>query len=125
MLKQLGETEFEDTAYFNFEEQPELKQFFESAKDVHRILQNLSLVHGRTIDPEKTFLIFDEVQECNNALNTLKYFRENAPEYAVAGAGSLLGVAMARGQSFPVGKVTFMKVNPISFAEFLAVDRPR
>lgn len=125
LLKQLGKTEFEDTAYFNFEEQPELKQFFENTKDVDRIIQNLSLVHGRTIDPQKTFLIFDEIQECNNALNTLKYFCENAPEYAVAGAGSLLGVAMSRGQSFPVGKVTFMQVNPISFAEFLAADSPQ
>lgn len=125
LLKQLGKTEFEDTAYFNFEEQPELKQFFENTKDVHRIIQNLSLVHGRTIDPQKTFLIFDEIQESNDALNTLKYFCENAPEYAVAGAGSLLGVAMSRGQSFPVGKVTFMKVNPVSFAEFLAADSPQ
>lgn len=125
LLKQLGKTEFEDMAYFNFEEQPELKQFFENTKDVHRILQNLSLVHGKTIDPQKTFLIFDEIQECNNALNTLKYFCENAPEYAVASAVSLLGVAMSRGQSFPVGKVTFLQVNPISFAEFLSADSPQ
>lgn len=124
LLKQLGKTDFEDVAYFNFEEQPELKQFFENTKDVHRIVQNLSLVHGRTIVPQETLLIFDEIQECNDALNTLKYFCENAPEYAVASAGSLLGVAMSRGQSFPVGKVTFLQVNPISFAEFLSIDSP-
>lgn len=125
LLKQLGKTDFEDIAYFNFEEQPELKQFFENTKDVRRIVQNLSLVHGRTIAPQNTLLVFDEIQECNDALNTLKYFCENAPEYAVAGAGSLLGVAMSRGQSFPVGKVTFLQVNPISFAEFLSIDSPQ
>lgn len=124
LLKQLGKTEFEDVAYFNFEEQPELKQFFENTKDVRRIVQNLSLLHGKTILPQKALLIFDEIQECNDALNTLKYFCENAPEYAVASAGSLLGVAISRGQSFPVGKVTFMQVNPISFAEFLSMDSP-
>ena len=125
LLKQLGKTEFEDVAYFNFEEQPELKQFFENTKDVRRIVQNLSLLHGKIILPQKTLLIFDEIQECNDALNTLKYFCENTPEYAVASAGSLLGVTMSRGQSFPVGKVTFMQVNPISFAEFLSMDSPQ
>src|SRR5690606_31110159 len=70
LLKQLGKGEFEDVAYFNFEEQPELKQFFENTKDVQRIVQNLSLVHGRTIVPQRTLLIFDEIQECNDALNT-------------------------------------------------------
>lgn len=125
LLKQLGKAEFDDVAYFNFEEQPELKQFFEHTKDVQRIVQNLSLVHGKAILPHRTLIIFDEIQECNDALNTLKYFCENAPEYAVASAGSLLGVAMSRGQSFPVGKVTFLQVNPISFAEFLSVSSPQ
>src|SRR3546814_20925832 len=105
LLKQLGKTEFEDVAYFNFEEQPELKQFFENTKDVQRIVQNLSLVHGRTITPQRTLVIFDEIQECTDALNTIKYFCENATEYAVARAGSLLGVVMSRVQSFPVGQV--------------------
>ena len=115
LLKHFGAAEFENVAYFNFEEQPDLKQFFENTKDVHRILQNLSLVFGSAILPQKTLIIFDEIQECNAALNTLKYFQENAPEYAVATAGSLLGVAMSKGSSFLVGKVDFLKVDPIQF----------
>lgn len=124
LLKHFGATEFDNVAYFNFEEQPDLKQFFENTKDIQRIVQNLSLVHGLPIDPQKTLIIFDEIQECNEALNTLKYFYENAPEYAVASAGSLLGVAMSKGNSFPVGKVDFLQVNPISFSEFLSADDP-
>ena len=125
LLKHFGAAEFENVAYFNFEEQPDLKQFFENTKDVHRILQNLSLVFASAILPQKTLIIFDEIQECNAALNTLKYFQENAPEYAVATAGSLLGVAMSKGSSFPVGKVDFLKVDPISFSEFLSADDPQ
>lgn len=119
LLKEFGKTEFESVAVFNFDESPELKQFFENTKDTKRILQNLSLVHGKTIQPQKTLIIFDEIQECNAALNTLKYFCEEAPEYCITCAGSLLGVAMSRGASFPVGKVDFMQVMPVSFLEFL------
>jgi len=125
LLKEFGASQFDSVAYFNFEEQPDLKQFFDNTKDVHRILQNLSLVFGSAILPQKTLIIFDEIQECNAALNTLKYFQENAPEYAVATAGSLLGVAMSKGSSFPVGKVDFLKVDPISFSEFLSADDPQ
>jgi predicted AAA+ superfamily ATPase len=120
LLKHFGASEFDDVAYFNFEEQPDLKQFFQNTKDVPRIIQNLSLVHGQSILPQKTLIIFDEIQECNDALNTLKYFCENTPEYAVASAGSLLGVAMSRGNSFPVGKVDFLHLNPVCFSEFLS-----
>ncbi|MDO9154986.1 MAG: AAA family ATPase [Paludibacter sp.] len=123
-LKQFGKMHFESVAYFNFDEQIELKQFFAQTKDVSRILQNLSLAHGKAIIPEKTLIIFDEIQECNDALNSLKYFNENAPEYAVTCAGSLLGVALNRGASFPVGKVDFMTVYPVSFSEFLGVSGP-
>lgn len=122
LLKEFGKKEFQDIAYFNFEEQVELKQFFENTKDVRRIVQNLSLVHKREILPRRTLIVFDEIQECNAALNSLKYFCENAPEYAVCGAGSLLGVAMSRGNGFPVGKVHFIEVNPIDFSEFLSVE---
>lgn len=125
LLKHFGASEFDNVAYFNFEEQPELKQFFENTKDVSRILQNLSLVHGKAILPQKTLVIFDEIQECNEALNTLKYFFENAPDYAIASAGSLLGVTMSRGNSFPVGKVDFLQVNPICFLEFLSSADPK
>jgi len=120
LLTHFGAAEFDNVAYFNFEEQPDLKQFFENTKDVPRIVQNLSLVHGQPILPQKTLIIFDEIQECNDALNTLKYFCENAPEYAVASAGSLLGVALPRGNSFPVGKVDFLHLNPVCFSEFLS-----
>jgi predicted AAA+ superfamily ATPase len=119
LLKHFGAAEFDNVAYFNFEEQPDLKQFFENTKDIPRIIRNLSLVHGQSILAQKTLIIFDEIQECNDALNTLKYFCENAPEYAVATAGSLLGVAMSRGNSFPVGKVDFLHLNPVCFSEFL------
>lgn len=122
LLKRFGVEEFEDTAYFNFEEYPDLKQFFENTKDVYRIVDQLALVHGRPIIADKTLIIFDEIQECNDALNALKYFCENAPEYAVVGAGSLLGVVMAKGDSFPVGKVDFLYVHPVSFSEFLATE---
>jgi uncharacterized protein len=120
ILKHFGQEYFENAAYFNFEKQAELKQFFLNTKDTKRILQNLSLIHGKAIVPHKTLIIFDEIQECNEALNTLKYFCEDAPEYVIACAGSLLGVAMSRGASFPVGKVDFMQVYPVTFSEFLA-----
>ena len=120
LLTHFGASEFDNVSYFNFEEQPDLKQFFENTKDVPRIVQNLSLVNGQPILPQKTLIIFDEIQECNDALNTLKYFCENAPEYAVASAGSLLGVTMSRGNSFPVGKVDFLHLNPVCFSEFLS-----
>ncbi len=119
LLKEFGQTCYEDVAIFNFDENPELKQFFASTKDTKRILDNLSLVHGKNIQPQTTLIIFDEIQECNDALNTLKYFAENAPTYHIACAGSLLGVAMSRGASFPVGKVEFMNIYPLSFMEFL------
>lgn len=119
VLKQFGKQYFENVAYFNFDEQPELKQYFEQTKDVKRLLQNLSLIIGKAILAEKTLIIFDEIQECNEALNSLKYFNENAPEYAIVCAGSLLGVALNRGASFPVGKVDFLTVYPVSFLEFL------
>lgn len=124
LLKTFGKEEFENLAYFNFDEQPELKQFFSVSKDVSRIIQNLGLVYGKAILPGKTLIIFDEIQECNDALNSLKYFCENAPEYTVVSAGSLLGVTLSRGASFPVGKVDFLTVYPLSFSEFLLADDP-
>lgn len=122
LLKAFGNQEFENLAYFNFDEQPELKQFFTASKDVERLVKNLALVHGKAILPGKTLIVLDEIQECNDALNSLKYFCENAPEYAVACAGSLLGVSLARGASFPVGKVEFLTVHPLSFTEFLSAE---
>ncbi|RLD77875.1 MAG: ATPase, partial [Bacteroidetes bacterium] len=120
LLKQFGNSNFESVAYFNFDRQAELKQFFKNTKNPKRILQSLALVHGKAILPKKTLIIFDEIQECNHALNSLKYFNEDLPEYAIACAGSLLGVAMSRGASFPVGKVDFLQIYPLTFSEFLA-----
>jgi len=124
-IKLFGANEFEHTAYFNFDEQSELKQFFSQTKDVKRLIQNLSVVYGKPISPQNTLIIFDEIQECNDALNSLKYFCENAPEYAIICAGSLLGVAMSRGASFPVGKVDFLNMYPVSFSEFLRFAAPQ
>lgn len=124
LMKWLGTHHFKKFAYFNFEEKPELKQFFENTKDVHRILENLSLVHGEPITTN-TLVIFDEIQECYPALNTLKYFYENIPQLYIIGAGSLLGIALGKAQSFPVGKVQFLNLYPLSFSEYLAQLDPK
>lgn len=122
LLKEFGKCYYENTAYFNFDENEEYKQFFETTKDVERILQNLTLASGQKITPENTLIIFDEVQESPKVINAMKYFCENAPQYHVACAGSLLGIALAKPASFPVGKVDFLEVNPMSFTEFLLAN---
>lgn len=122
LLKEFGKRYYENTAYFNFDENEEYKQFFETTKDVERILQNLTLASGQKITPENTLIIFDEVQESPKVINAMKYFCENAPQYHVACAGSLLGIALAKPASFPVGKVDFLEVNPMSFTEFLLAN---
>ena len=122
LLKEFGRRYYENTAYFNFDENEEYKQFFETTKDVERILQNLTLASGQKITPENTLIIFDEVQESPKVINAMKYFCENAPQYHVACAGSLLGIALAKPASFPVGKVDFLEVNPMSFTEFLLAN---
>lgn len=122
LLKEFGKRYYENIAYFNFDENEEYKQFFETTKDVERILQNLTLASGQKITPENTLIIFDEVQESPKVINAMKYFCENAPQYHVACAGSLLGIALAKPASFPVGKVDFLEVNPMSFTEFLLAN---
>ena len=122
ILKEFGKRYYENTAYFNFDENEEYKQFFETTKDVNRILQNLMLVSGEKIVPEKTLIIFDEIQDCPKVINSLKYFCENAPQYHIACAGSLLGIALAKPSSFPVGKVNFMQIDPMTFKEFLIAN---
>ena len=122
ILKEFGRQCYENTAYFNFDENEEYKQFFETTKDVRRILQNLMLASGQKILPEKTLIIFDEVQDCPKVINSMKYFCENAPEYHIACAGSLLGIALSKPASFPVGKVNFMQIDPMSFTEFLLAN---
>ncbi len=123
LMKWLGKNHFQDFAYFNFDEKPELKQFFENTKDVAQIIENLSLVNGGKIN-NHTLLIFDEIQECMPALNTLKYFYENKPELCIICAGSLLGISLGKTHSFPVGKVNFLTLYPLCFAEFLSQAEP-
>ena len=122
ILKEFGRRYYENTAYFNFDENEDYKQFFETTKDVSRILQNLMLASGEKILPGKTLIIFDEVQDCPKVINSMKYFCENAPEYQIACAGSLLGIALAKPSSFPVGKVDFMQIDPMTFSEFLVAN---
>jgi predicted AAA+ superfamily ATPase len=125
LLKEFAKRYYKNLAYFNFDEHPEYKQFFESTKDVNRILQNLMMASGEIISkdtPEDTLIVFDEIQECPNALNTLKYFCENTPYYHVACAGSLLGIALSKPASFPVGKVDFLEIMPMTFTEFLIAN---
>ena len=122
ILKEFGRRYYKNVAIFNFDENIEYRQFFETTKDVNRILQNLVFASGQTIKPGETLIIFDEVQDCPNVINSLKYFCENASEYHVVSAGSLLGIALAKPTSFPVGKVDFLNINPMTFSEFLLAN---
>ena len=119
VLEEFGKTFPDGYVKFNFDKDPEYAQFFQSTKDVRRILQNLAMASGRRITQD-TLIIFDEIQACEEALNCLKYFREDAPEYYVASAGSLLGLQLAGG--FPVGQVDFLEMGPMTFTEFLLAD---
>lgn len=122
ILEHFGHTEFEYVASFNFDKDESLNEIFENTKVPERIISQLKLHTDSPILPHKTLIIFDEIQECNKALNSLKYFCEDAPEYAVVAAGSLLGVTLSKGDSFPVGKVEFMNLYPLTFKEFLKVS---
>jgi len=121
LLKVFGAEYYDSVAYFNFERTPDLAEFFQVSKEPKRIIENLSVLHGKKIQPQNTLIVFDEIQECNEALNSLKYFSEESPDYHIACAGSLLGVKLSRGMSFPVGKVDFENLYPVSFSEFLNV----
>lgn len=123
ILKEFGRRCYDNTAYFNFDEHEEYKEFFETTKDVDRIIQNLTMVSAQKILPGKTLIIFDEVQDCPKVINAMKYFCENAPQYHVACAGSLLGIALAKPAAFPVGKVDFVQINPMTFTEFLMANQ--
>lgn len=116
VLKEFGKSFPEGFVYFNFDKEEEYKQFFYGTKDVKRILRNLAMASGQKITPQ-TLVIFDEIQACEEALNALKYFCEDAPEYYVVSAGSLLGLQLTQG--FPVGKVNFLDMGPMTFTEFL------
>ncbi len=119
LLKEFGKRYYEETAYFNFEETEALKAVYEKDYDTKRIVFELGLHCGKTIQPGTTLLIFDEIQECGRAITALKYFCENAPEYHIVCAGSLLGIALQKQLSFPVGKVDFLTLYPMSFLEYV------
>lgn len=121
ILKEFGENNYENVAYFNFDHDDGLKELFSNTKNPIRIIEQLSIANGKKISPGTTLIIFDEIQECPNALNSLKYFCEEANEYHVACAGSLLGIRLSK-TSFPVGKVEFLNLYPMSFSEFLIAD---
>ena len=121
ILKEFGKENYENVAYFNFDNDEELANVFTHTKDPKRILEQLALVSEDVIKPENTLIIFDEVQECPNALNSLKYFNEDANEYHIIAAGSLLGIRLSH-TSFPVGKVEFLDMYPMTFSEFLKAD---
>lgn len=119
LLKEFGKTAYQKCVYVNFEDEPQLKDLFKSDFNIERIINVLQVFSGQTITAEDTLIIFDEIQEVERGLTSLKYFCEKAPEYHIATAGSLLGIALHEGTSFPVGKVNFIDVYPLSFGEFL------
>jgi len=119
ILKEFGNQEYTNTIYLNFENNPRLCKLFDSSLDPKIILKSLNIETNTEIIEGKTLLIFDEIQECPNALNSLKYFCENAPEQHIVAAGSLLGVKLAHVKGFPVGKVQFLTLYPLGFLEFL------
>jgi len=119
LIEEFGKRYYKDVAYYRFDRDAKIKDFFKQDLDPKRIIKDLGLARGKTIRPQETLIIFDEIQECGNAITSLKYFFEDAPEYHIVSAGSLLGVAMKKGTSFPVGKVEFLNLYPMSFYEFL------
>lgn len=119
LMKEFGKIYYEKCAYINFDENKRMEELFSKGFDIDRIIQGLKIESGVNIEPENTLIIFDEVQETPKALTALKYFYENANQYHIVAAGSLLGVAMHEGTSFPVGKVDFIDLYPLNFYEFL------
>ena len=119
LMKEFGKTCYEDYVYLNFDEEESIKSVVEKNKDPHRIIELLSLLSGKKIFPEKTLIIFDEVQECPSALGALKYFMEKAREYHIIAAGSLLGTLLAQPKSYPVGKVNLLDLYPMTFSAYL------
>ena len=125
LMKEFGKNYYKSFVYFNFDEEDELKSIFETNRNPQRIIELLSMIAGEKIYPEDTMIIFDEVQECPEALNALKYFKEKANEYHVIAAGSLLGTLLAKPKSYPVGMVNLLDIFPLTFEEFLeATDAP-
>ena len=124
LMKEFGQTCYDSFVYFNFDEEDELKSIFETNKNPRRIIELLSIIAGEKILPGETLVIFDEIQECPEALNSLKYFKEKANEYHVIAAGSLLGTLLAKPKSYPVGMVNLLDLYPLTFDEFLEAVNP-
>ncbi len=122
LMKEFGNQAYNDTVYINFDSNSQMAELFASDLDTNRLITGMELYAGHKINPDGTLLIFDEVQEVPRALTSLKYFYENAPQYHIICAGSLLGIALHEGTSFPVGKVDFLKLYPLSFSEFLTAN---
>ena len=120
LMKEFGQTCYANYVYFNFDEEDELKSIFQANKNPHRIIELLSMISGEKIQPGETLILFDEIQECPEALNTLKYFNE----YHVVSAGSLLGTILAQPKSYPVGMVNLLDIFPLTFDEFLEATDP-
>lgn len=125
VMQKFGEEHFDYVAYFNFDASEELCREFENTKNPGRLIDILRLYTKQPIEPGRTLIVFDEIQQSNKALNSLKYFCEEAPEYHILAAGSLLGVSLSQGDSFPVGKVEFLRMYPVTFREFLRIDTPQ
>ncbi|HAD34177.1 MAG TPA: ATPase, partial [Chitinophagaceae bacterium] len=119
LMKEFGKNEFEQVVYLNFESSARLKSLFTSDFDIQRIITTIEIEVNEKINRDKSLLIFDEIQEADKGLTALKYFYEQAPEYHIIAAGSLLGVSLQKNSTFPVGKVDFMQMYPMSFMEFL------
>ena len=119
LMKEFGRAAYRDMVYINFDSNSRMAELFASDLNTDRLIMGIELYAGKKIDPGSTLLIFDEVQEVPRALSSLKYFYENAPQYHIICAGSLLGIALHEGTSFPVGKVDFLELYPLSFREFL------
>ncbi len=119
LVREFGKKEYDDLVYLNFEQIPDLKDLFSTSLIPSELIHNISLFIGRKISAKHTLIVFDEIQNAPNALTSLKYFHEEAPEFHIIGAGSLLGVSVGKSNSFPVGKVSFMTLYPMSFYEYL------
>lgn len=119
LMKEFGSLAYQQTIYINFENNRQMQALFSGDYDIARLVMGMELFTGKKIEPKTTLILFDEVQEVPQALTALKYFYENAPEYQIICAGSLLGIALHEGTSFPVGKVDFLDLYPMSFQEFL------
>ena len=123
LMREFGKNAFEETIYINFENEPRFKDLFKQDYNTKRILSTIELFYGKKINAAHTLIIFDEIQAVEGGITSLKYFAEDAPDYAILAAGSLLGILLHQNHSFPVGKVSFLDLYPLSYAEFLMANK--